>query len=205
MFKYICLQLISILLISCNSYLDDKDEDRLQRSTSFSYTKIEFIFDENTSMKDVVKDYPTLIINNNSDINQSFIDDPQKLFFEKSNFWSSDSRAFSYVDDQKYIKTPIGISLNRKFVYDEGKQWMYSNLEQKRRPIIDNPFPTIEIKPKHRLQVYPRFKFKEIATTYRLYLKGIERGEDLIIQGQWSGVIFLDYDADYTIEPLSIE
>lgn len=176
MLKCIYLQLISVFLISCNSHLADNDEDILQRSTS-SYIEIEFLFDENTYLKDMVKDYPVLIINNNSDVEQSFVDDPQRIFFEKSNFWNSDDRAFSYIDDQKYIKTPLGKSIDQKFIYDDEVRWIYSNVEQKRRPIIIRSFPTVNIKPKHRLLVYPRFKFREIATTYKLYLKGIDKGD----------------------------
>lgn len=199
--KYIYLQTIIFLLCSCQHEIIDKNEESVKHSTTFSYVKIEYLFDYNTQFKETTMEYPTITINNNTKIKQAYIDTPQKHFFEKSNFWSSDTRAFSNIEDQLLVKTPTDKASESSFTYNEETQWLYSKQEQKRRPIAEFS-KTIYIKPKHRLSIIPCVTFKEIMTTYKIYFIGNEEGETLTITGQWSGVMFISYNADYIEEPI---
>lgn len=204
MIKYIYLQTIAFILCSCQPQSIENNKEEIKNSTTFSYVKIEYIFDKNTQVEETRKKYPIVIINNNTESKQTYTDNPQKYFFEKSNFWSSDTRAFSYIENQQLVKTPTGKSADGSFVYKEEVQWLYSKQEQKRIPNTELS-KTIYIKPKHRLSIIPRVTSKVIVTTYKIYFIGKEEGEILTITGRWSGVMFVDYNADYIEEPIVSE
>ena len=195
--KFIYLFMILFLICSCQPDIIDSEKE-LQNSTIFSYVRVEYVFDKNTYVKNRIKKYPEIVIENNTTMDQTFIDDPRNIFKESSNFWSSDARAFCYIDSLIFVKTPID-EMKDGFVYD-GVKWIYSKDEQKRESLVGS-FKILQIKPGHKLIIYPCVTLKEIFTTYKLFLKGVERGEELVVSGHWSGTKFLDYSADYIEVP----
>lgn len=199
--KLICLLVMVLLLCSCQSHIIDEEESPLKKSTTFSFVKIEFVLDENSYVKDIEVKYPEMIIDNNLSIEQTFIDDPQKTFKEYSNFWCSDARVYGYVGDQIFVKTPIDITTDDRFVYDDSTEWLYSPEQQRKAPMVESS-RTLYIKPGYRLIIYPRFILKEVYTNYKLYLEGVEEGEERVFGGSWSGTKFLDYKPEYIEIPI---
>ncbi len=197
--KYIYLCQIVFWFGSCQPDIVDREEEQ-QTSTAFSYERVEYVFDENTYMKRTIKEYPEIVIENNTSVEQTYIDNPGDYFKESSNFWSANVCAFSYIDSLLFVKTPIDV-VGDRFVYDDGTKWLYSEKEQKKKPLIESS-KILQIQPGHKLIIYPSVTFKEIFTSYKVHLKGVEHGEELVVRGDWSGVIFLDYNADYVDIPL---
>lgn len=203
---YICLVAL-LVLSSCGrddiSGFGEEEPEPEFISTNFSFVDLEYVFIDNKTsyIKEITKKNYPIVINNNSDVVQSYIFHPQNNIYEISTFWSGDTRAFSFVDDQQKVKIPLNISENGNIEYDNGTRWIYSKIGQKLRPNIDS-YRIIAIKPNHKLVLTSSFKLREVVTNYRLHLKGVEYNEDVFIDGRWGGAIFLDYDIEYTVDSI---
>jgi hypothetical protein len=204
MIKYFNIYIVFIaILSSCgqNTIINPTEKEQKVVSDNYSFVDIEYIVNEFCHSKNIIRKYDPITINNNTSSTQIYNFYPQKNIFEVSAFWSSDSRAFSFVDDQQNIKVPIELSKSGDLIYDNGTRWIYSANEQKMRPEIGS-YESISIKPNHKLILASSFHLKELTTSYKLHLKGVEFNEEITIDGQWSGVFFLDYEIDYRIEPI---
>ncbi len=202
MIKHVLYLIAILVFLSCSQNviddLSEKEQDSV--STNFSFVDIEYIINEGISYTaEIIKRQYPVTINNNSNTTQIYVFDPQKNIFEVSTFSSSDTRAFSFVDDQQKVKVPITMSDDGTLTYDKGERWTYSGTTQKLRPLI-NERREIAIKPNHKLLLTASFKLRDVVTDYRLYLKGVEFGEELVIEGVWGGGFFIDYELNYTME-----
>ncbi|MDR0394387.1 MAG: hypothetical protein LBH77_04430 [Tannerella sp.] len=200
--KFFIIYTITIFaLLSCNkndiSSSIKEEQDII--STNYSFVNIEFIINEYYEEKDVIKQNSPITIYNNSGITQTYTFYPQKNISEVSTFYSSDTRAFSFIDGQQYIKIPVTMFEDGTLIYDDGIRWAYTK-EQKLRPILDS-YNTITIKPNHILKLTASFHLKVINTEYKLHLIGVEFGEKTAVNGLWSGVFLQSYEIDYTVEP----
>jgi hypothetical protein len=207
MLRYLYFLLLFILL-SCNQGLiidqdpiiDPENENQEMKSTNFFFSGIEYVVNDKRSVKDIVKEQPSIILNNNTSETQTYIFNPKKNIFEVMTFWSADTRAHSFVDSQQRVKVPINISDKGVITYDDGTKWSYS-ARQKIEPSIES-CDTITIKPNHKLTLIASFHLREIETSYNLHLKGSEFGEEINIGGKWAGLFVLDYNIDYKIDSL---
>lgn len=192
----------TLFVCSCERVTGKSSEKERNVSETFSFSGIEYVADKSGAVDDIIKTYAPIVINNNSDIEQSYMFTPQDNVYESSTFWSGDERAFLFVDDEQKVKIPVAMSDDGIFSYDEGIRWVYSSEEQKLRPDSNDSGHEITIPPHHRLELTSSFTMRSISTRYKLRLQGVEFGEEVIVEGSWSGLLFVDYDLDHTIEPL---
>lgn len=192
-----------IILSSCHQETFDliEEEPEAKKSNSFSFVDIEYTVNRASYTKDIIKELYPITITNNTGITQTYTFNPQKNISEKSTFSSRDTRAFSFVNDQQKIKVPITMSNDSVFTYDSGTRWTYSENTSKLEPNV-NAQNVITIEPNQKMTLIATFSLREIVTGYRLHLKGNEFGEEVYINGEWSGVYFLDYNIDCTVEPI---
>lgn len=188
----------ALILCSCDG---GRVEEPEKKSSNFSYVDIEYETYASSRVEEIVRENDPIIFNNSSSIEQSYSFDPSKNIYERSTFYSSDTRAFEFVDDGQKVKIPIGMSEEGVLSYDDGTRWNYASGDQRLRPDLDNEIK-IDIPANHRLVLTSSFVLRGFATKYKLRLIGVEFGEEIVIEGLWSGSFVSDYDLDYSIEPL---
>lgn len=170
-------------------------------STNFSFDRIEYTLESGGEMEESVKTNDPITINNNTSVEQEYVFNPRDHAYDKVTFSCGDSRAFEFTGDEQKVKVPVSISEDGTFQYDDGARWFYLEGDQQVKPELGSE-TTLSIPPHHSLVVNSSFTCIAIPADYKLYLRGNEFGEELIIDGSWSGSFVTDYDLKYKITPI---
>lgn len=200
-----------LALASCEKEIDEPTDELQKVSENFTFKSIEFLFDENSEMKFETQKFPASTIRNDWFFEMRICYDPRRLPPNRITFGSSDKRAFKLVDEEVRVEVPwriseTGIELSDNQWYDSWYiwyGWYYAKGEQLREQLSSWSESDIVVPPRHSITLSTSYRFRTLSTRYRLHLKGVEEGEEITVDGLWTGR-FLDaiLQNDVHIEPL---
>jgi hypothetical protein len=186
-------------LSSCDS---EPTPDVPEVSKNFSFERIEYeVRSYRGEMEESVKTNYPMMIYNNSSVEQPYIFNPRDNAYDRMTFSSGDSRAFKFTGDEQNVKVPTWISPDGTFQYDDGARWFYQRGDQQIRPELDSE-TILSIKPDHALVITSSFTYLAVPADYKLYLKGDEFGEEIVVEGSCANVMVVDYSLEYEMIPL---
>lgn len=178
---------IAMLLAGCEAGGGTKGEEEVVKN--FVITDIEYLLDDDSGMEDVVVQFDPLTFTNNTSTEQMYIFSSDDHFSDRSHFRSSDTLAFSFMDDVQKVKVPVMIG-DGSIICDDGTRWSYVEGEQTQKSLI-GIVREIPVKPGHTMEVSVSLTVREMTAKYRLKAEEVISGEIIEVEGDWSGALLV--------------
>lgn len=174
-------------------------DDPPKMSENFMFAGIEYPFDGESTGEYIIKKGPPFTFNNNSPVEQVYRYESVNHTFNSSEFRSDDKRAFQLVGAAPQVEVP-------RHIYDAGIEvgsweWPYTEGEQRREPSTWS-VSDIRIPPRNTMTLNVTYRYKSLGARYRLHLMGVEQGEEITVEGLWSGLFLEHIDTGVKMEPL---
>jgi hypothetical protein len=173
-------------------------------SETFAFVDIEYLSGKESRVEYVVEKVAPFTFYNKGHIEQTYSYDTKSHSREWSKFRSDDPRAFDFTQAPPTVKTPDLISETGIVFCDAGERWSYASDEQRLSP-IKGAVSTSPVPPNYKVQTTATFRYMRMEAPYRLRLKGVELGEEIEVEGVWSGLVLYDWEIAQSLDPIAVE
>jgi hypothetical protein len=199
--RYILAAIAYLALVSCETAELPTVEEPEKVSVTFVFVDIEDLSGKESSMEYVVEKLAPFTFYNKGPIEQTYTYDSKGHSLEWSKFRSDDPRAFDFAEAPSTVKIPSRIS-ETGIVFCEGvARWSYASDEQRLSP-IKGAVSTSPVPSYYKIETTATFRYKRMQAPYRLRLRGVEFGEEIEVDGMWSGLLLHDLEIAQSLDPI---